>query len=869
MANNESLAYSSASVSAPPLVHRLVRSITYCPSLSKMAAVFLNDASVEVFTPPRLPHEAPRSSYVLRHHTAYRANIVTALSPLHDESALVTASTAHAQHGPHYLSVWAVKEAPPTASSVEMPKVTSRITLDRGNAPTTLLHGIRSGLLFSASDRGGEVCAWNLSRGECVAMVRLHEMGVSVLSELRLERADADVLVSASRDGECVLWDTNEAVQVAQRRRERAKQKALAAAPSSSSSSSSSSSFSVSSSSYTTNNSHKRINNKDKKDRVPDDSPEHGIIARLSCHEGGVHSLVAAQRERLLFSAGVYNPKASSSSDVAVWSFRGAEESWPRLLRKGHGGRRCLRGHSGQVVSLAVVAGDGASSTLVSADAFGALRVWDISRSGAEFGRCLQEYTLQQHPAASLLATTPPPPTVPSSVAAPLRFPGSGFPAGCTLLAAMPVSGDVGEYVGSVALLSSVGATFEVLRLHPSPVPVTTTTTTTTTIPTTTASHDGGSVLPVVVARRDGEGVRRGPGGLSGTEERIIAEEEDDASLLVRLLHEQERPKFSRHGTPLSLRRRRTALVLKKPMPKQRGVQQDEGGRRPQEGGSGEGEREQPDLLEEPPQEQLPETKKLRPANWGRMVAQVSLVEDALATAAAKKSRARDLRPPAPEELSEDAWRKLFHRDEDNESSNQKEGKSGRARLARLRALDAGRHRSSREASTLLPRRAATAAFASSSRSVGGGPGAASARALRRRAATASLSAVTATASMSSFYRWNESEGFYGHDVASSSKLFEEVWRRRAAGERAKLVNLRAAVNLGVQEGAEGPSNNENDDDEEEEEEKRTNEIDENYDGGAAARGPSLQFLRPPRPRPVRRVDFEMAKMNQLRHLGL
>ena len=70
-----------------------------------MAAVFLNDASVEVFTPPRLPHEAPRSSYVLRHHTAYRANIGTALSPLHDESALVTASTAHAQHGPHYLSV--------------------------------------------------------------------------------------------------------------------------------------------------------------------------------------------------------------------------------------------------------------------------------------------------------------------------------------------------------------------------------------------------------------------------------------------------------------------------------------------------------------------------------------------------------------------------------------------------------------------------------------------------------------------------------------------------------------------------------------------------------------------------------------------
>ena len=105
MANNESLAYSSASVSAPPLVHRLVRSITYCPSLNKMAAVFLNDASVEIFTLPRLPHEAPRSSYVLRHHTAYRANIVTALSPLHDESALVTASTAHAQHGPHYLSV--------------------------------------------------------------------------------------------------------------------------------------------------------------------------------------------------------------------------------------------------------------------------------------------------------------------------------------------------------------------------------------------------------------------------------------------------------------------------------------------------------------------------------------------------------------------------------------------------------------------------------------------------------------------------------------------------------------------------------------------------------------------------------------------
>ena len=829
----------STCLASPPLIHHLHRSVTYLPApINRCAVVNENDSSLELHALPELASEPPRQSNTLRHHTSYSPNTVTAVVQLGKEESIMTASTADAKKGPHYLCRWRV--ALNNKSLPEQPREEQRFIQREGGALTALVHSARSDVLFAASDQGpGIVYAWNLERCECVCRVRLHEFGVTNMIELNLpERGTGNLLATASHDGDLAVWDMALAVQaIARLDKERAQkrksncfaggtiasrgnavEKTMRNAPLSSSSSLSS----------LESSSRSAYDNSASGDDV---SGTNGIVLKVNAHEGGVQSMIGSimgSGHSLVFSAGRYDAKTANSSDILIWSYEDAAAEWPRVLRP-HKTKFALRGHNGQVVSLAIVdhQHDRFSSQLISVDSFGSLRVWcieELSSIGSvmqqqgyrapSFGACVQQLSLQQHSSAKALATTPPAPLVMGTVA-PFRYLNRkpGYPAGCKLLAAVPSPEDKNEarhdnnFKAPLALLSSVGATFEVLHFGvvTDPDEAETAIEQDRSNVTRESANEATTEGDVFASKTFLTAYEAVPSpDRNNTKEPEGAGEIDDESLLRRLVVEPEGPCFSSNGIPLSLRRRRTHRRPHEAVLRSRGKGLSDY--------DDEASQESHDNTSLDPSQSSYSSSSSSPSStttlessvvidWDNIMEEVGSTATALMNATTLKSKARAIRPPPPSDRSEEIWMRYLNKPTET---------SGGAHV-------------------LAPKRAL---------------GYQNVRQRRQRSLNAKIATVNDPPELASLHCWTKIP--YAYEISSSRSILRAKDEARA--RMGDFDSLKSAVEVGV---------------------CRAASTDDMITHQTSHSNGCFSYCREESSRPKRAPDPILRRLNELRHTGL
>lgn len=310
---------------------RKIRLLQYIPQpVDKIAVVYQNSEVVNLQVPPTFDGELPRTSSLLRHHTAYRPHQVLAVLQIAETDTVVTSSTQGVT-GPHYLTVWDLPTDDDRNSGGQyLPTILNQFEITDA-APQDVLHwSSRMQMLFSASRHTGQLFGWSLEHGTRKVLARLHDTGIVGLVEVRRLSTPTNFLISGGVDGNLCYWSMAGALGM-------------------------------------DNPSH--MHNHDHEPQP------HDFVVNTSrhvnAHEHGVHCMAYAQVQCLLFSVGRFRSKERHTSDVLVWNCE--EDGRARILRPHT--TKSLTGHAGQVGAVLVVP---EAEHVITCDSVGDMRVWSL-----------------------------------------------------------------------------------------------------------------------------------------------------------------------------------------------------------------------------------------------------------------------------------------------------------------------------------------------------------------------------------------------------------------------------------------------------------------------------------------------------------